>query len=631
MIRRLAAPFLLVILLFSLGMAAVLWVEPAESIGSGLLEGSYVPNELLVGLKPAAARQLTAQVGSSPTALGVASLDRLNARYKLERLNRVFAGLGSEDALAVRHGLDGVIRLTFPQGTDIFAALADYAADPAVDFVELNRIYQVADVPDDTDFAEQWALNNTGQTGGLADADIDAPEAWDIELGEATVLIAVIDTGVDYTHEELAGGRVRTDIDRDFINGDEDAMDDHGHGTFVSGIAAANANNAKGIAGLCRGCQILPVKVLNADGSGTSEQVAQGIQYAASAGARVLSMSLGYPSDCGCSETVARTINYAYEAGAFLVAASGNDGDKERLSYPAASPRVFSVGASDYRDEEADYSNRAFELNIVAPGTDILSLDLDNGYRVASGTSAATPYVAGVAGLLLSLHPHMTNVQLWSTLFQSADDFPASTSLADPQQPISLVQGPYLMHLPVLERSRTTFGRLNAHRALVIAPRGSFLAPEDHCTGEPTCAPGCGAEASLADSEDGITILRRLRAFRDDVLHSSQFGRRWIDHYETIRLELATLLAFNSDLRHQSREAIDLWLPLIDRLLAPEGVEPAVLTAPHLDAAEALVQAYATHGSPEIQSVMAEASEVLTQLRQYVGQDAVDVWRQLQE
>jgi Subtilisin-like serine proteases len=324
-------------------------------------------------------------------------------------------------------------------------------------------------------------LNNTGQTGGRADADIDAPEAWDITTGSSSVLIAVIDTGVDYNHPDLRGGRVRTDIDRDFVNNDEDAMDDHGHGTFVAGIAAASANNELGIAGVCPGCQMLPIKVLTKDGKGSADGVARGIQYAAQAGARIISMSLGVPSKCGCSQTIARAINYAFERGSLLIAASGNDGDKQRISYPASSPRVMSVGASDHNDQEASFSNRNSYLDIVAPGKDIYSLKSGGGYVTESGTSAATPFVSGAAGLIWSVNPQLSNVQVWWRLYHSADDFPAQRSAQTietaptPEITVDPARVVFRVYLPAMSRSRVTFGRLNARQALEISGSGQML------------------------------------------------------------------------------------------------------------------------------------------------------------
>lgn len=541
------------------------------------LEGSFVPNEILIGLRSEVVQNLAGQK-MTPGQVGIASLDQLNQRYAVQQISSVFTQVDLADPIAIQYGLAGVFKLTVPAGTDIFAMIAEYQRDPAIAYAEPNRIYRIADFPNDTDFNKQWALHNTGQTGGNPDADIDAPEAWDIEKGKPAVLIAIVDTGVDYNHPELAGGRVRTDIDKDFINNDDDAMDDHGHGTYCAGIAAANTNNTRGIAGVCRGCQILPVKVLDSGGSGTAESVAQGIQYAAQAGARIISMSLGYASNCGCSQTVARVINYAFERGSLLIAASGNDSDKTRLSYPAASPRVMSVGASDHRDQEADFSNRSQALDIMAPGKDVYSLDHSGGYRTASGTSAAAPHVSGAAGLVWSARPTLTNVQIWWILYQSADDLSGTTTLfedipltASPErlQPADLSPRVYL---PLVLKMPTALGRLNAYHALRISFVGQVSAPQDNCSSEPDCPPECGAEIVLSGEITGSDDLHLLRAFRDEVLAQSPIGQHWITLYQHYRFETALILASDGQFRTQTRLALREWLPLFEALAYPDSI-----------------------------------------------------------
>ncbi|MBC7262027.1 MAG: peptidase S8, partial [Chloroflexi bacterium] len=425
-----------IVMTFFLFAPNVLLSSETASVSNLQLEGSFVPNEVLIGLRPEFIAQVSAR-GFKPTRTGVVSLDRLNSKYAVQRISPVFTSLNSADPIAMKFGLAGVFKLTVPMGTDIFAMIAEYQGDPAIIYAEPNRIYAISDFPNDPDFTKQWALHNTGQTGGRPDADIDAPEAWDVEKGKPTILIAIVDTGVDYNHPDLSGGRVRTDIDRDFVNNDDDAMDDHGHGTFCAGIAAANTNDARGIAGVCQGCRILPVKVLNSEGKGTAETVAQGIQYAAQVGAQIISMSLGYESDCGCSQTIARVINYAFEHGSLLIAASGNDYDKNRTSYPASSPRVMAVGATDHNDSETDFSNHDSYLDILAPGKDIYSLDLNGGYETADGTSAATPHVSGVAGLVWSAHPELSNSQVWWILYQSAEDLPKAGGAILSNLPVS--------------------------------------------------------------------------------------------------------------------------------------------------------------------------------------------------
>lgn len=599
------------------------------------LEGSFVPNEILIGLRPEVVQSLAGQ-RIPPGQIGIASLDQLNRKYAVQQVSPVFKQIDLTDSVATKYGLAGVFKLTVPVGTNIFAMISEYLRDPAIAYAEPNLIYRIADFPNDTDFNKQWALHNTGQTGGTPDADIDAPEAWDIEKGKPAVLIAIVDTGVDYNHPELTGGRVRTDIDKDFINNDDDAMDDHGHGTYCAGIAAANTNNARGIAGVCQGCQILPVKVLDSSGLGTAESVAQGIQYAGQVGARIISLSLGYASKCGCSQTVARAINYAFERGSLLIAASGNNYDKTRLSYPAASPRVMSVGASDHRDQEADFSNRSQALDIIAPGKDVYSLDRGGGYRTASGTSAAAPHVSGVAGLVWSAHPDLTNVQVWWILYQSADDLPGTrTSFEDTPLTVSSkgLQPTDLSHkvyLPLVSKMRTTFGRLNADRALRISFVGQVSAPQDDCNSEPDCPPECGAEIVLSGEPAGPDDLRLLRAFRDKVLAQSPIGQHWITLYQRHRFETALILALDEQFRTQTRLALKQCLPLLQALTYPDSIpdRQAILTSEQAEVLESIITGLTDRGSSQLRSDLAEVQETL-QIRRFVGWDVRDAWREL--
>jgi len=624
----------MILLLFAPSALSSSKTAPASGLP---LEGSFVPNEILIGLWPELIGQVVGRE-LEPTRTGITSLDRLNREYVVQRISPVFAHFNLADPIAVKYGLAGVFKLTVPSGTDIFAMVAEYQRDPAIAYAEPNRIYRVSDFPNDTDFSKQWALHNTGQTGGEPDADIDAPEAWDIEKGKPATLIAIVDTGVDYNHPDLAGGRVRTDIDKDFINNDDDAMDDHGHGTYCAGIAAADTNNARGIAGVCQGCRILPVKVLSSDGEGTAETVAQGIQYAAQAGAQIVSMSLGYASDCGCSQTVARTINYAFERGSLLIAASGNDSDQNRTSYPASSPRVMAVGATDHNDQEADFSNRDSYLDVLAPGKDVYSLDLDGGYRTASGTSAATPHVSGVAGLVWSTRPTLSNVQVWWILYQSAEDLPEAGTSALPGATVNVTSEkpettdlPFQVYLPMTSRMRSTPGRLNAYRALSLSITGEMFAPVDTCSSEPNCAPGCGAEVALAGEATAVEDLYLLHTFRGQVLAHSPIGQHWITLYERHRTEVALILATNAQLRNQARLALKQWLPLIQVLTYSNSVEQAILTPEHLEAAEAVIAGLAATGSPQLRTDLEEARKLLEKGREFIGMDVHEAWHRLND
>lgn len=239
------------------------------------------------------------------------------------------------------------------------------------------------------------------------------------------IKVAVVDTGVDYTHPDLAG-KIDTDNDWDFVNNDSDAMGDNLHGTHVSGIAAAQTNNSIGIAGVSvNTVKILPVKVLDQNGSGYYSWVASGINWAADHGAKVINLSLGGNVS---SKTLQNAVNYAWSKGVVIAAAAGNSNNSSR-TYPAYYTNAMAVWASDQNDNKAYFSSYGSWVDIGAPGTNILStvpvsLDPDSvkdGYYYANGTSMATPYVAGLAGLLFSQHPSWTNQQVRNKIESTAD------------------------------------------------------------------------------------------------------------------------------------------------------------------------------------------------------------------
>jgi len=222
-----------------------------------------------------------------------------------------------------------------------------------------------------------------------------------------------LDTGIDYGHEDIgnyAGGF-------DFVNNDSDPMDDHGHGhgTAVAGVAAAIIDNERGIAGIAQ-VNILVLKVLNETGWGTDWDVARAITYAANHSADVISMSFGGDS----SAVMEDACDYAWNNNSLLVAASGNENSS--VICPAAYHSVIAVGATDEADERASYSNFGPELELVVPGNGILTTHPDNNYTYYSGTSIATPHVAGVAALLKSKRAKLSNEEIRETLRTTAED-----------------------------------------------------------------------------------------------------------------------------------------------------------------------------------------------------------------
>jgi thermitase len=275
-----------------------------------------------------------------------------------------------------------------------------------VEYAEPNLIVRAAWFPNDPRFNELYGLHNTGQGGGTTDADIDAPEGWKAAgLGNwpasGGVRIGVIDTGIDQTHPDLSGQTVACTRFQDLLQLDQ-CVDDNDHGTHVAGTIAAKANNGIGVAGVAFNADLVVCKALDEFGSGSIADVANCIAWAVSEGAKVISMSL----EGGASTTLQNAVANAWDNGngAVIVAAAGNAGDAT-VAYPAGYPEVVSVAATDNRDVRADFSNANSDVEIAAPGVDVLSTVPGGGYDFFSGTSQATPHVSGVAGVLRQLHP----------------------------------------------------------------------------------------------------------------------------------------------------------------------------------------------------------------------------------
>ena len=312
--------------------------------------------------------------------------------------------------------------------------------------------------PDDEYFNLQYSLHNTGQTGGIPDCDIDAPEAWDLETGNSTVIIALVDSGVDYTHPDLTG-RIWNNLDEipdndfdddgngyiddvrgwDFYDNDNDPLDENGHGTICAGIAAAVTNNNEGIAGVCWNCQIMPLKV---NGLYNTEDVPsywiEAIEYAVDNGADIISMSLGIEY---YHTQLENAVNYAYDNGIFLTASAGNQGWSDE-HYPAAYDNVVGVGATNDEDKRMENagqwsasSNYGPWVDVAAPGEDIFSTmptyhvtfnDYGFNYDYMGGlcgTSCSAPHVAGLAALLLSKNSSLSPDEAKSIICENVDPY----------------------------------------------------------------------------------------------------------------------------------------------------------------------------------------------------------------
>ena len=270
-------------------------------------------------------------------------------------------------------------------------------------YIEPNMKVQGLFAPNDPYWNMQWGPKK-----------IEADWAWNATVGDPSVLVAVVDTGIYYTHPDLTANYVA--LGYDWVNNDNDPIDDHGHGTHCAGIIAATINNSIGITGLAQ-VRIMAEKVLDSGGGGYWDWVANGIINATDCGAKIISMSLGGYGD---SELVHDAVRYAYEAGVLVIAAAGNDNTNTKL-YPAGYDEVIAVAATDQYDNKASFSNWGDWIELAAPGVDIYST-VPWGYESWSGTSMACPHVSGIAALVWSQYPTKTRdwVRLW--LRYTADD-----------------------------------------------------------------------------------------------------------------------------------------------------------------------------------------------------------------
>ncbi len=359
----------------------------------------------------------------------------------------LLAGSGVEFEVLRGLGLVGQV-LVRSTGASAEVVQDVLASNVAVAAFERDELQQFQTIPDDPLWGQLWGLENTGQGSGVADADIDAAAAWGISTGSRDVVVAVVDTGIDWRHADLAdniwtnsGEIAGNGIDDDgngfaddvhgynFAGNSGDPADDNGHGTHVAGTIAAVGGNGVGVTGVSWSASIMALKFLAADGSGYTSDAVRAIHYAAlqrlqyGVNVRVINMSWG---GGGFSESLQAAIRAAGEAGILCVAAAGNNAkDNDTASqYPSNydAANLIAVAATDRSDHLATFSNYGTTtVDLAAPGVSILSTYPNNRYVSLSGTSMATPHVAGVAALAWSVAPEATVAEIRSAILDGVD------------------------------------------------------------------------------------------------------------------------------------------------------------------------------------------------------------------
>ena len=359
----------------------------------------------------------------------------------------VRADLGAEKKRGFRSGAE---HWRLPPGLTADRAMSRLRGNPHIEYAEPNYLVHATRIPNDPRFGELYGLRNTGQTGGTAGADIGAASAWDVSTGSRSVVVAVIDSGVDHTHPDLAqnvfnntgeipGNGLDDDVNGfvddvrgwDFVNDDNDPYDDAGHGTHVAGTIGALGDNAVGVVGVAWDVSILPIKFLSSTGTGTTADAIAAVEYATLMGADITNNSWG---GGGFSQALLDAINDSGDAGILFVAAAGNNGLNTDVyphypaSYTAAS--IVSVAATDHNDQLAGFSNFGpASVDLAAPGVAILSTLPNGGYGLGDGTSMATPHVAGAASLIRAAAPGIGVAEIKQALLSSIDPIPGLAGL----------------------------------------------------------------------------------------------------------------------------------------------------------------------------------------------------------
>ena len=424
-------------------------------------------------------------------------LVKFRARASAPDKDRTRGELGAQVRRRYRIGAE---RWKLGRGVTTGRAIERLRANPQVEYAEPNYIVNISRTPDDPLYPDLYGLHNTGQLGGLPGADIDAEDAWDVTTGSRSVVVAVIDTGIDITHPDLAAnifvnpGEIPgngADDDHngfiddvhgwDFVNDDNDPKDDHFHGTHCAGTIGAVGNDGQGVVGVNWQVTLLPIKFLSAGGSGTTADAVESIEYAVAMGADITSNSWGGGD---FSRALLEAILAASARDVLFVAAAGNEGSDTDLGphYPSGfdSPNIIAVAATDRNDELAYFSNYgATSVDLGAPGVTIKSTVPDGQYDVYSGTSMAAPHVAGAAALIKVVAPGLDVVQLKARLLGGVDPIPA------------------------LAGKTLTGGRLNAFRPIAVAD---------------TTAPGAITDLETTETTSNSLLLRWTATGNDGAI-----------------------------------------------------------------------------------------------------------------
>jgi subtilisin family serine protease len=437
--------------MFGIGCPAAPGSPPADGGGSTVTAQSDV-----VASANVVARSPTT-VEYDPQRLAVMAKQRAPARALKSLFAR--AGVTVEDVVpAIRSYTLGVVPDRQHKALRVLRA-SPLLARSGRDVIS----HELDTTPNDSDWPFQTGLRVVG-----------LPRAWDITHGSPRVVVAVVDTGVDPNQPDLRGALVPG---ANFVDRNAEPRDDHGHGTAVAAIIAARTENRQGIAGICWSCSVMPVKVLDSNGSGDDSEIAAGIVWAVDHGAQVINLSLGGPGD---TPELSAALAYAAGKGVIVIAAAGN-GSTDQQFFPAADPNALSVAGTTTSDRAYFWSNFGSWVDVAAPGCNIAPL-LSGGYGTFCGTSSATPIVAGIAALAFSARTSASAGEVEQALEQTATPVPGFVHFGRVNAPDVL--GALLVGSSVVVTRNGTFDRANRMRSYVVpAGSGPFTAAAEFPSG----------------------------------------------------------------------------------------------------------------------------------------------------
>lgn len=520
--KTLSIALAVIVLLLASFAVYFFYFKPSQI--EGQISEPHAQNRLIVKFKNDAKDKVKKEKTISGADIGVGSVSELNQKEKVDKIEKITPENNEKvkGASTENENLDLLYVLEFSEEKNIAQLVNEYEKNPEIEYAEPDYELKTQLAPNDPYY---YSSGSWGQ--GYADLwgikKINSAGAWDYNTGSQDVVVAVIDTGIDYNHSDIANniwvnndeipsngvdddgnGYIDDYYGYDFYNGDSDPMDDHAHGTHCAGTIAAVGNNNLGVVGVGWNTKVMAVKFLSRYGSGYYSDAISSIYYAVNNGANVLSNSWGGGGRYTAMQTA---IDYAYNNGVVFVAAAGNSNSDAYYFTPAGLDHVVTVAATDYQDNKASFSSWGDVVEVSAPGVDVLSLKSSQGscttvanyYCRMSGTSMATPHTAGLAALILANDINFTPDEVTSYLTNNADD------LGTPGKDIYF-----------------GYGRINSYNSVaesgtpVTHPEGSIIKSRDSATtyrienGQKRSFPSAAVYSSWSNSWSDVVEVRAV-------------------------------------------------------------------------------------------------------------------------